>query len=223
MSYASILAIFWTCLLSIEIGVERGVGTLDGYFNALCTMNSISSFIKLWCHFMDDRVLWMIKLWAFHSIMISRFAAIRMWRWFICEFSMMMMVLSSPFNKYVDSIVYWVVILGEVIDWIFRDCFYTLFDGYTIQECHHTCNYGSEGNYKLLLFSYNRRCTSLPRKLMVLSCVQLHEPFVGWLEKLGYQYGKFLRDLNRIGLEGTCMFNKSKGIVVRYISLGVIK
>ena len=152
----------------------------------------------------------MIKLWAFHSIMISRFAAIRMWRWFICEFSMMMMVLSSPFNKYVDSIVYWVVILGEVIDWIFRDCFYTLFDGYTIQECHHTCNYGSEGNYKLLLFSYNRRCTSLPRKLMVLSCVQLHEPFVGWLEKLGYQYGKFLRDLNRIGLEGTCMFNKIK-------------
>ena len=45
---------------------------------------------------------------------------------------------------------------------------------------------------------------------MVLNFVQLHELFVEWLEKLGYQYGKLFKMLNRIGVEGTCMFNEVK-------------
>ena len=142
--------------------------------------------------------------------MISRFTAIKIWSWIIGELSMMMMVLLSPFDKHMDNIVHWVVMLSEVIDWMSRDCLQTLLDGCTIHGYHQTGNHITEANYKLLLFNYNRRCIPLPRKSLVLSCVQLNEPFVGWLEKLGYQYGKVFRVLNRIGLEGTNMFNKIK-------------
>ena len=54
MFRAGILAILWTCILNIGIGVEHGVGTLDGYVSVLFTMNSISTFIKLWCRTIDS-------------------------------------------------------------------------------------------------------------------------------------------------------------------------
>ena len=54
MFRAGILAILWTCILNIGIGVEHGVGTLDGYVSVLFTMNSISTFIKVWCRTIDS-------------------------------------------------------------------------------------------------------------------------------------------------------------------------
>ena len=46
MFCAGILAILWTCILNIGIGVEHGVGTLDGYVSVLFTMNSISTLLN---------------------------------------------------------------------------------------------------------------------------------------------------------------------------------
>ena len=208
MFYAGLLAIFWTCILNVGNGIEHGVGTLDGYASALFSVKSVSIFFKLWHHFMDKRFLWMMKLWMFHSIMLPKFITMKICKCIIGELSMMMMVALSPCNEYLNNSVHWVVMASEVMDWVFRDCLQILLNGCTLHGHCQTCDSNDGMNYKMLFFQYNRECIPLPRKLMVLSCVQLNDSFIGWLNKLGYQYGKIFKVLYRLGLEGSYMFNK---------------
>ena len=119
----------------------------------------------------------------------------------------MMMVLLFPVQAHLNIGVYWVVMLTELMDWISKDYLALLLNGYNYCESCQTPDSELVMDHKMILFDYNRGCSPLPKKMMVFSCVQLHKSFVGWLVKLGYQFGTIFMGLHRLGVEGTSMFS----------------
>ena len=89
MFYAGLMAIFWTFVFYFEDATENSVEKLNDYDKSLFTMRFMSIFINTWWYFMDQKFQWMIKLSVFHSIMMSRFIARKIWCCIVNELVMM--------------------------------------------------------------------------------------------------------------------------------------
>ena len=206
MFYAGLMAIFWTFVLYFEDTTESSIGRLYDHDKSLFPLRSMSIFINTWWYFMDQKFKWMIKLSVFHSIMMSRFIARKIWCCIINELVMMVMVFLTPIQPYLMNYIYWVIMSTEFTDWMFKNWLGIMLNGLTFNKLQTRSKSTQTMNYRMLLLDYNRRSCPLPKKMMVLSCVQLNEVFVGWLSKIGYQFGVIFMIFNNIGVKGMEMF-----------------
>ena len=142
---------------------------------------------------------------------MSTFIARRVWDWIVSELAMMVMVILVPIQPYLMNYVYWVVMSTEFIDWIFKNWLGIMLNGFTFHGPHQIYNSKQMMNHKMLLLDYNRRSYPLPKKMMVLSSVQLNDSFVGWLSKIGYQFGIIFVIFNKLGVKGMDMFKVMMG------------
>ena len=165
-----------------------------------------STFLECWMKLVQQRDLWKVKIFIFHWIMITKYILSEIGGWLGAEASMLLMVSLIPFgDRFITAVVYWIAIITETVEMMVQ----------AWMRIPKSQDHKALGADKLRADAaggntartqWRSTLVRLPKKLMVLSGVQLEQHFVAWLMKLGCQFVQLQDIMHEIGIESSTMF-----------------
>ena len=137
-----------------------------------------------------------LKIYAFHTIMMTQFILHRTFAWLTREGLHALMLALHPFLPNLQGMIYWGTIAFTIVMLITVEAV-KMYAQHKVQQVKIFKQ--TTAPYPLLLFEVQHGQPPLPNKFMVLSGIMLLQSFVGWLRKMGHHYWGFINSMHQIG------------------------
>ena len=174
------------------------------HYNA--DLNFCSIFLECWMKLVCQRGLWKVKISIFHCVMITKYILSGIGGRLGAEASMLLMVSLIPFgDRFVTAVVYWTAIITETVEMMVQT-WMKLHPSHEHKALRANKLRADAAEDNITRTQWSRTYVPLPKKLMVLSGVQLEQHFVAWLMKLGCRFVQFFDIMHKIGIESLTMF-----------------